>query len=150
MNGYKCHCPSQWTGKTCLIGEPPGLFSSFHHFTLVSCTCKCHTLSLSPSLDANECDSKPCDNANSCRNLIGGYFCECIPGWMGQNCDISELKAVICSCPAPASFISSPLFIVAVIWRLEANSYTSAAFFLQCKWICCIIISPVCGQGCGD
>lgn len=21
VNGYKCHCPSQWMGKTCLIGE---------------------------------------------------------------------------------------------------------------------------------
>uniref|UniRef100_A0A3B4ZRG2 Delta-like protein n=1 Tax=Stegastes partitus TaxID=144197 RepID=A0A3B4ZRG2_9TELE len=58
VNGYKCHCPSQWTGKTCLI-------------------------------DANECESKPCVNANSCRNLIGGYFCECLPGWTGQNCDIN-------------------------------------------------------------
>lgn len=43
-----------------------------------------------PSTDANECDNKPCANANSCRNLIGGYFCECLPGWTGQNCDISE------------------------------------------------------------
>lgn len=42
VNGYKCHCPSQWTGKTCLIGEPAALFSSFHHFTAVNCTCKCH------------------------------------------------------------------------------------------------------------
>ncbi|MEQ2205457.1 hypothetical protein XENOCAPTIV_030260 [Xenoophorus captivus] len=41
--------------------------------------------------DANECDSKPCVNANSCRNLIGGYFCECLPGWTGQNCDTKEL-----------------------------------------------------------
>ncbi|XP_035516027.1 protein jagged-1a-like [Morone saxatilis] len=37
--------------------------------------------------DANECDDNPCVNANSCRNLIGGYFCECLPGWTGQNCD---------------------------------------------------------------
>uniref|UniRef100_A0A8C4ISW7 Delta-like protein n=1 Tax=Dicentrarchus labrax TaxID=13489 RepID=A0A8C4ISW7_DICLA len=77
VNGYKCHCPSQWTGKTCLIGEPASLFSSFYHFMPVNCTY------------ANECDSKPCVNANSCRNLIGGYFCECVPGWTGQNCDIN-------------------------------------------------------------
>lgn len=64
-----------------------------------------------PPLDANECDSKPCVNANSCRNLIGGYFCECVPGWTGQNCDISELKAVSRSCETPASFISFSLLI---------------------------------------
>lgn len=68
------------------------------------------------SLDANECDSKPCVNANSCRNLIGGYFCECVPGWTGQNCDISEFdgcqlqlwnrKPVWLLSP---SFLSSPL-----------------------------------------
>lgn len=43
--------------------------------------------------DANECDDNPCINANSCRNLIGGYFCECLPGWTGQNCDSSESEA---------------------------------------------------------
>lgn len=47
-----------------------------------------------PLLDANECDSKPCVNANSCRNLIGGYFCECVPGWTGQNCDIGQSGAL--------------------------------------------------------
>lgn len=41
VNGFKCHCPSQWTGKTCLIGEPHSLSSSFHHVTPVNCTCKC-------------------------------------------------------------------------------------------------------------
>ncbi|CAB1437993.1 unnamed protein product [Pleuronectes platessa] len=38
---------------------------------------------------ANECNDDPCVNANSCRNLIGGYFCECVLGWTGQNCDMS-------------------------------------------------------------
>lgn len=33
-----------------------------------------------------------CVHARSCRNLIGGYLCDCLPGWAGQNCDISEYK----------------------------------------------------------
>lgn len=40
--------------------------------------------------DANECEAKPCVNAKSCKNLIASYYCDCLPGWTGQNCDISE------------------------------------------------------------
>ena len=42
-----------------------------------------------PFTDANECAGKPCKNALSCKNLIGGYLCVCFGGWSGQNCDIS-------------------------------------------------------------
>ena len=42
------------------------------------------------STDANECAGKPCVNAYSCKNLIGGYHCDCFRGWAGQNCDISQ------------------------------------------------------------
>jgi hypothetical protein len=44
--------------------------------------------------DANECEAKPCVNAKSCKNLIASYYCDCLPGWMGQNCDISEWLCV--------------------------------------------------------
>lgn len=40
--------------------------------------------------DTDECESDICVHARSCRNLIGGYLCDCLPGWMGQKCDISE------------------------------------------------------------
>ena len=40
--------------------------------------------------DADECAEKPCKNARFCKNLIGGYHCNCFRGWSGQNCDISQ------------------------------------------------------------
>lgn len=40
--------------------------------------------------DANECAGSPCVNAYSCKNLIGGYHCNCFREWSGQNCDISQ------------------------------------------------------------
>lgn len=40
--------------------------------------------------DKNECARTPCVNARSCKNLIGGYHCDCFRGWSGQNCDISQ------------------------------------------------------------
>ncbi|CAF87516.1 unnamed protein product, partial [Tetraodon nigroviridis] len=39
-------------------------------------------------VDANECEVSICIHAHSCHNLIGGYLCDCLPGWVGPNCDI--------------------------------------------------------------
>lgn len=64
--------------------------SSFNYIFFLNV---CMLLTYSQKLffkDANECEDKPCVNAKSCHNLIGSYFCECLPGWMGQNCDKSE------------------------------------------------------------
>lgn len=40
--------------------------------------------------DVNECTRRPCLNAYACKNLIGGYHCNCYPGWAGPNCNISQ------------------------------------------------------------
>lgn len=40
--------------------------------------------------DVNECARRPCLNAYACKNLIGGYHCNCYLGWAGQNCNISQ------------------------------------------------------------
>lgn len=140
VNGYKCHCPSQWMGKTCLIGEeqiPPP-----HTDFPAACEKRLQPPSL-PLPDANECDSKPCINANSCRNLIGGYFCECLPGWSGQNCEISELNAAAVerdTCPVPAL-----LFLSIQSVHVKCQRASCAVLSLQCKFVCRIIIRPKCG-----
>uniref|UniRef100_A0A8D1CWU4 Delta-like protein n=1 Tax=Sus scrofa TaxID=9823 RepID=A0A8D1CWU4_PIG len=74
VDGFECICPEQWVGATCQLGKGPQRWGGT---PLVSFT------------DANECEGKPCLNAFSCKNLIGGYYCDCVPGWMGVNCHIN-------------------------------------------------------------
>lgn len=87
-------------------------FQSFPSACLFFWLVSIHGLLLPPAFtDANECAGQPCVNANACKNLIGGYHCNCFRGWSGQNCDISQyfsLKAH--SLPPLTSFLfwSSP------------------------------------------
>uniref|UniRef100_A0A4W5JXN3 EGF-like domain-containing protein n=1 Tax=Hucho hucho TaxID=62062 RepID=A0A4W5JXN3_9TELE len=52
------------------------------------CVCDVNWGGLLCNKDTNECDMGVCVHARSCRNLIGGYLCDCLPGWAGPNCDI--------------------------------------------------------------
>ena len=39
-------------------------------------------------LDVNECDSvdTPCLYGGTCRNVYGGYECDCVEGYTGPRC----------------------------------------------------------------
>lgn len=39
-------------------------------------------------IDINECENFPCTKGSTCRNLIGGYSCECEEGTEGKHCEI--------------------------------------------------------------
>lgn len=107
VDGFECICPQQWVGATCQLGEgPEGCACAWTvRSACGGCCWHCGAVVLgvgemgpepqapSPlvfSADANECEGKPCLNAFSCKNLIGGYYCDCIPGWKGANCHISQ------------------------------------------------------------
>lgn len=109
-------------------------------------------------IDANECDSKPCVNANSCRNLIGSYFCECLPGWTGQNCDTSELKAAAVewdTSPTPGwwleiiSIQSVRAEFTAATWRHEAKQWRLCSVNLSAVQLLdlCVCVSVVIRMG---
>lgn len=46
------------------------------------------------SKDINECESSPCVHGN-CTDQVNGYLCECIPGYIGVNCDTGKLSILM-------------------------------------------------------
>ena len=34
----------------------------------------------------SHCYDNPCKNSGTCRDYPGNYTCECLPGFMGENC----------------------------------------------------------------
>ena len=41
-------------------------------------------------IDIDECLSISCLNGGTCINLVGGFMCECPPGFRGDTCGIGE------------------------------------------------------------
>ena len=44
--------------------------------------------------DVDECLLGVCTNGGRCLNTIGGYMCQCPPGWTGPNCRKSKYRKV--------------------------------------------------------
>ena len=42
---------------------------------------------MSLSIDSNECDSSPCQNNATCTDGVNRYQCQCMAGYMGQQCE---------------------------------------------------------------
>lgn len=35
--------------------------------------------------NVDECNSNPCQNNASCKDVANGYFCQCVPGYSGNH-----------------------------------------------------------------
>lgn len=38
----------------------------------------------------NECDSAPCKNGGTCRDLLGAFTCNCTEEFSGKQCEIGK------------------------------------------------------------
>ena len=39
--------------------------------------------------DINECVENPCQNGGTCRNLVPGHICDCVPGFTSSDCSVN-------------------------------------------------------------
>ena len=51
--------------------------------------------------DVDECSSNPCENGGTCIDGFNEYSCQCVPGYMGANCETGSY------CRFSLSFINS-------------------------------------------
>ena len=40
--------------------------------------------------DINECASNPCENGGNCTDGENNYYCYCVTGYSGKNCETSK------------------------------------------------------------
>ncbi|XP_041470036.1 fibropellin-1-like [Lytechinus variegatus] len=46
-------------------------------------------------IDINECESNPCQNGATCKDLVNKYRCHCFPGYMGHQCELDSSIAFL-------------------------------------------------------
>ncbi|XP_076109608.1 MAM and LDL-receptor class A domain-containing protein 1-like isoform X3 [Mytilus galloprovincialis] len=44
------------------------------------------------------CSANPCNNGGSCSEDAAGYYCNCMTGWSGDNCDVQDVTGNSYSC----------------------------------------------------
>ncbi|GAB1598157.1 protein crumbs-like [Argonauta hians] len=150
-SSHKCHCPSGWQGKNCEedINECANRTDWCQNFgkctnTPGSVICHCNGTGFEGYLcseDIDECKdpkSNPCQHNSTCDNIVGSYFCDCIPelGYEGKNCDIPSCHNINCH-------YDSECIITANSWFCLCPKYYEGDF-CQCKGPC---VSDPCQNG---
>uniref|UniRef100_A0A3Q2QM29 DeltaC n=1 Tax=Fundulus heteroclitus TaxID=8078 RepID=A0A3Q2QM29_FUNHE len=57
-----------------------------------TCACRPGFSGMNCEVETNECDSNPCRNGGSCKDLLNGYSCACPQGFYGTDCQISAMR----------------------------------------------------------
>ncbi|CAL1528983.1 unnamed protein product [Lymnaea stagnalis] len=103
-NKYSCHCEDGFKGDHCeqktqlcegnLCQEDDGGICSDDYFNLTArCICGENQTSISGEQGCevkNFCTSFPCLNGGTCRNVTGGFHCECPDKFEGSLCKIEK------------------------------------------------------------
>ena len=42
--------------------------------------------------DIDDCADQPCQNGGNCTDAVNDYTCNCVAGYSGKNCSVSEYK----------------------------------------------------------
>ncbi len=45
--------------------------------------------------ETDECASNPCQNDATCMDFSNGYYCPCVAGYEGANCEIGRFISFI-------------------------------------------------------
>ena len=78
-----------WRLRWETINIGPGWF-----YVILYIFCEISELHLPVFTDIDECNSSPCQNNGTCENLVAAFNCKCIPGFIGENCESSELLGI--------------------------------------------------------
>lgn len=70
---------------------------SFQHFLPVSYNCLCDSGWSGKNCDINnnECESNPCMNGGTCKDMTSGYVCTCRVGFTGQFVCMTEMSGLL-------------------------------------------------------